>query len=201
MSKQAYITDFIRIRGGKLSKSGKNYFEVEQEVTLDQFLKKVYQTLNLKYPKFHKMDRLSKLGFLGTELLLKNNKYDENVGLVFSNASSSLDTDIAFKRSSVTYASPSIFVYTLPNIMLGEISIRHKFKSENAFFISKKFDPELIMLYSKSILNKPQNSAVVCGWVDLHNSEYDVLLCLISFNGNRKFSEEELTKLYTYNDE
>ena len=201
MPEDKFITDFVIIRQGKLIKSGKTFFQIDKELSLDEFLKKAYTNLKLKYPKFHKMNRLSKLGFLGTELLLKNNEYDQKVGLVFSNSASSLDTDIAFDQSLSSFASPSIFVYTLPNIMLGEISIRHQFKSENAFFISKEFDPQLIINYSRSLLAKTQNSTVVCGWVDLHNNEYDVFLCLISSRGTEKFSEEALTKLYTYKNE
>ena len=44
------------------------------------------------------------------------------------------------KRPLQSGASPALFVYTLPNIVIGEICIRHHFKGENAFFVFKQFD-------------------------------------------------------------
>ena len=92
------------------------------------------------------MDSLSKLGWLAAEILLKDSFNKEALsvrkmsGLVFANANSSLDTDIKYYETAKDIASPALFVYTLPNIVIGEICIRHNFKGENAFFISEQFD-------------------------------------------------------------
>jgi hypothetical protein len=42
-----------------------------QAADFAEFSKKAYHHLGLSYPKFFKMDNLSKLAFLGAELLLK----------------------------------------------------------------------------------------------------------------------------------
>src|SRR6185503_17555551 len=94
-------------------------------ISLDDFLLKAYDWVQLMYPKYYKMDRLSKLGLLASEILLKEYKRDASTAVVLSNAHSSLDTDLRFWESAKTQASPSLFVYTLPNIVAGEICIRN----------------------------------------------------------------------------
>ena len=95
------------------------------------------------------MDNLSKLAFLAADLLLKNevNEGEENnIALLFANKSSSLDTDVKHQESIADrqnyFPSPAVFVYTLPNICMGEISIRHKLYTENSFFIFAQFNAE-----------------------------------------------------------
>jgi hypothetical protein len=61
-------------------------------------------------------------------------------GIVLSNSNASLDADIKYYDSVANIPSPALFVYTLPNIVIGEISIKHSFKGENAFFIFDSFD-------------------------------------------------------------
>jgi len=107
----------------------KNGIELYHDVTSDSikdFAKGLYRFMNLKYPKFHKMDELCKLGFLASEILLDSNtEVGEDTALVFSNRASSLDTDrkhqLSIKDRKDFYPSPAVFVYTLPNIIMGEI--------------------------------------------------------------------------------
>ena len=130
------------MRNQSVYKNGLPVFE-EGKADLPEFLIAAYRHFDLQYPKFFKMDNLSKLGWLANEILLQGSfdkeKYNaEDVGIVLSNANSSLDTDIKYYETTKTIASPAQFVYTLPNIVIGEISIRHHFKGENAFFILSK---------------------------------------------------------------
>jgi hypothetical protein len=94
------------------------------------FLKSAYRRLNIQYPKFFKMDSLSKLAFLSAEILLKDSDIttsypSEMTGIILFNASSSLETDEKHQESigdrGNYFPSPSVFVYTLANIMTGEI--------------------------------------------------------------------------------
>src|ERR1700754_4127986 len=92
---------------------------------LSERLLSLYRSLKLDYPKFYKMDQLSKLGWLASEVLLKDNPIlgtmqPEDIGIVLTNANSSLDTDIKYLDTVADIASPAVFVYTLPNIMIGE---------------------------------------------------------------------------------
>jgi hypothetical protein len=104
-------------------------------------------------------------------------------------------------KSMDSIVSPAVFVYTLPNIVLGEISIKHKLQSENVFFIEHKFNADLLVDYSETLLNSGKASSVVCGWIELKNDQYDVLLCLVSNNGEIPFTKENLEELYRFENE
>jgi hypothetical protein len=154
------------------------------DITSTNFLLSVYQYFDLSYQKFYKMDNLSKLGWLASEILLKdsfksNNYSPQSIGVVLSNKNSSLDADLKYYQSVNDIASPSLFVYTLPNIVIGEICIRHNFKGENAFFIFEKFDPDFIRQYVNNLLNNNTLEACVCGWVEFLEDEYIAVLFLV----------------------
>ena len=130
------------------------------------------------------MDPLSRLGWITTELLLgpgwDTSIYrPEDIAIVLSNAHSSLDTDYKYNDTIRDIPSPSVFVYTLPNIMIGEISIRHGFKGESAFFLSPSFDPTLLAAYTNLLLQQGIANAAIVGWVDLLGDDYKAALFLI----------------------
>src|SRR5699024_8541206 len=144
------------------------------------FIKKAYKFFETKYPKFFKMDNLSKLAFLTADILLKQenlNEEENDIALVFSNRASSLDTDRKHQESIENeeeyYPSPAVFVYTLPNICLGEISIKHKLYSENSFFIFAQFHPEYLFEYADFLLQTGKAEKVLCGWVDFDEEDYE----------------------------
>jgi hypothetical protein len=76
-------------------------------------------------------------------------------------------------------ASPALFVYTLPNIVIGEICIRHHFKGENAFFIFERFNADFIVSYVSNLLDIQQLQVCICGWVELLGDEYKAVLFLV----------------------
>ena len=195
MTNKLSITNSVVIRNSKVYKNGQLIFEAETDLGISKFLKKIYKDQDLKYPKFFKMDSLSKLGYLGVELLANGEIKDKETALVFANSSSCLDTDEAYAETMYEFPSPSLFVYTLPNIMLGEISIRHQLRSENVFLISEEFDPGIFLDYSQALFQQKNVDNLLCGWVDLHNNEYDVFLWQIALSGGTDFNEEELKKL------
>ena len=171
---------------------------------LTEFLVSAYQHFALQYPKFYKMDSLSKLGWLAAEVLLKDgfnttSYKPEDVGIVLANANASLDTDIKYFETAKDIASPALFVYTLPNIVIGEISIRHRFKGENAFFIFDEFDAGFIEQYVSNLINNNILQSCICGWVEVLGEEYKAALYLIEKNKNQDsaiFTKENLTKIY-----
>lgn len=196
MNKDLYITKSIQIKEDSILEDSNILFRKSKEESLATFLKSVYKELELNYPKFFKMDLLSKLGFIGTELLFRNEDIPASTALIFANSESSLDTDEQYYESMNSFPSPGLFVYTLPNIMLGEISIRHKLISENCFLITEQFDAELFENQILSAISSEDATKAVCGWVDLHSDEYDVFLSLISAEGELPFNAENLQNLY-----
>lgn len=150
------------------------------------------------------MDNLAKLGWLATEILLKDsfNKADyqpDDIGLVFSNRNSSLDTDIKYYETVKTIASPALFVYTLPNIVMGEICIRHKFKGENDFFIFERFNAGFIQQYVSHLFATGALEACICGWVDIMADDYSACLFLVEKKEKERakpFTEENMYQFY-----
>jgi hypothetical protein len=143
----------------------------------------LYQHFGWQYPKYFKMDHLSKLGFAATEVLLQgwdaSGHAPEEIAVVLSNANSSLDTDYRYNGTTKDIPSPSVFVYTLPNIVIGEICIRHRFKGENAFFLSPIFDPALLHRYVSLLFDQDIARVCIAGWVELLGDSYKAALFLI----------------------
>jgi hypothetical protein len=177
-----YITATCLISGNNILKNGQLVFE--SPGTADFFLDKIYVHFGISYPKFHKMDQLCKLGFLAAEILLAesnhNKKYGETeTGLVLSNSHGSLDVDLKYAKTIRFGASPALFVYTLPNIVIGEISIRHHFKGENAFFVFKHFDGNFMTGYINGLFDNKLIKSCICGWVDILKEDYRAILYLV----------------------
>ena len=190
MTNKNQIVPFCSIQNNKIILNGKSVFETDSDSFAD-FSKKAYQEFEMNYPKFFKMDNMSKLAFIGAELLLKskiNPKQENNFALVLSNNSSSLDTDVKYQKSisnpAEYYPSPAVFVYTLPNICLGEISIRHQLKSENCFFIFEQFNPEFLSHYANVLMQTKKAEKVLCGWVEYFEEEYSGFLYLLENEGD-----------------
>jgi hypothetical protein len=197
-----YIKSYCTIQNNEVVLNGETIFKSESEL-FSEFSKKVFNNFQINYSKFFKMDNLSKLAFLSAELLLKNEiniDSEANIALVFANKSSSLDTDVKYQNSISDkenyFPSPAIFVYTLPNICIGEISIKHQLKSENSFFIFEDFNPEFMTNYANSLLNAKKADKVLCGWVEYYNEEYKAFLYLVTNEGELKHNKQTLETLY-----
>ncbi len=182
--------------------NGQSIFSDESE-DFSTFIKIAYKFLKTDYPKFFKMDNLSKLAFLAADVLLKSenlNEEENNIALIFSNKASSLDTDrkhqAAIENETEYFPSPAVFVYTLPNICLGEISIKHQLYSENSFFIFDRFNAEHLQLYANGLLQSGKAGKVLCGWVDFDKNSYEAFLYLVENEGEIEHKTEEITRLY-----
>ena len=177
-----FINRYCHIRNRSLIDQGKIIF-TSTEGTLGNFSENSFHWMSLAYPKFYKMDRLSQLGFLASELLLRNSGISERyhsdkVAVILSNTSSSLDTDIRYAESVKSVASPALFVYTLPNIVAGEICIRHGLRGENAFFVFPEFDAQKMCDYVETVMATDCTQACVAGWVEVIGERHDVFLYL-----------------------
>ncbi len=201
-----YITSYCHIRQQTLRYNGEVIHKNSQG-NLDSFLIDAFQSLKMDYPKFYKMDRLAKLGLLASELLIKGSStkqdyHPNQIAVILSNAHASLDTDVRYLESTKTMASPSLFVYTLSNIVAGEICIRHGLKGENAFFVQASFDSNFMAQYVNQLLAETKTEMCLAGWVDVMGEHHDVFLYLAEKkrNGNaQEHTGEELQKLYQSN--
>lgn len=199
MAKQFFISKSCIIQNNAILLD-ENLLFAEEDKSFVDFIKSAYKTLQIDYPKFYKMDSLSKLAFIAAELLLRSEEDASHIAIVLANKSGSLDTDVRYQESiqdeSSFYPSPAVFVYTLANICSGEISIRHKMQSENAFFVSEEFDDETICLYTDYLLQSEKAEKVLCGWVELFEDKYKAVLYLVEQTGTNQHNIENIKQLF-----
>lgn len=184
-SKAAYwINAAARISENQAFRNSELLLE-QPRASADEFLAELYGRIGLNYPKWYKMDRLSKLGMLAAELVLSppfnSREHDPfELGIVLSNRHSSLDTDRKFVDQLSGIPSPAVFVYTLPNIVTGEISIRHGFKGEQAFFIVEEFPAEFLVNYISRLFEEGSTHTCLVGWTDILGESYNATLYRVS---------------------
>ena len=126
----------------------------------EKMLVELYRRYAGDYPKFFKMDTLSRLGFVAAEILLKEQNVD---AVILANRSASIknDTDyMATISGGNYYPSPALFVYTLPNIVTGEIAIRHHIQGETDFYILNKPE-DLAPIIASTLFH-----TVLAGWCE-----------------------------------
>ena len=123
------------------------------------------------YPKFYKMDILSRLAFVASELLFKAMEETQEVpAIILFNHSSSLVADRQFLKTINNaegfFPSPSVFTYTLPNITTGEIAIRNHFQGETSFYILPEKDEALMRQILEATLLGTGAKSAISGWID-----------------------------------
>lgn len=181
-----FISHSIIICQGDVSVNGTPYFRGQTSAFKD-FAKELYQHLGINYPKFYKMDNLCKLAFLASEIVLKDQN-EEDIALIFSNKEGSLDTDIQhqghIEDENNFYPSPATFVYTLPNICIGEVSIRHQLKTESMFLLAEAYQTAYIHAYSDFLINSGKAKKVLCGWLKMLKDDYVAQFYLVEKQGN-----------------
>jgi 3-oxoacyl-[acyl-carrier-protein] synthase-1 len=169
-----------------------------------------YRILKIDYPKFFKMDNLSKLGLVASETVLRgDSRFRDNAGegsediaVVCFNRSSSLDIDTQYQStiadSDNYFPSPSLFVYTLPNIVAGETAIRYKLSGETSFYINEKFDAGQIMQTVANTFSDKNTGLALVAWVESFEDVHEILMFLVERNGDEKMvlTEKTITELY-----
>ncbi len=149
--------------------------ELVHQETGAAMLTELYRAYVGDYPKFFKMDTLSKLGFVASELLLQAEgapRFEprEDRAVVFFNRSASLQADTAYQETiqdpNNFYPSPAAFVYTLPNIVTGEIAIRNKYFGETSFIVMEHCDESIMARELQNAFLDPMTQSILGGWLD-----------------------------------
>lgn len=203
---QTRITSYCAIKPGKVILNGEVLLEAAA-APYGEFIRSAYKSAGMSYPKFYKMDDLCKLALVSSELLLKDHPVQEvhgkeQTGLIIQNASSTYDTDSTYQTSiddrNNYFPSPAVFVYTLPNIMLGEICIKHKIFGENALLISPVFDAPALVRHASLLFESNRMTACITGWVEQRNEQYEAFLVLAETTGEAGpvFNAENLENIY-----
>lgn len=135
------------------------------------------------YPKFYKMDKLCRLGFVASELLVKMEPSQDRAIVLF-NHSSSIYSDFRYLESIADkenyYPSPSIFVYTLPNIVTGEIAIRNGWHAETSFYVLSEKNECLMEQILQATFYDASVKLALTGWIDYEDeTHYEADLYLV----------------------
>ena len=151
-----------------------------------EMLTEVYKTKIGDYPKFYKMDMLSRLAFVASELLIESEGYKSknemqlsivnsqfsivnDRAVVLFNHSSSIIADRQYMKSidkDDFFPSPAAFVYTLPNITTGEIALRNGYHGETSFYLLAERNEKLMQKVIKSTFIDRDIKSVIGGWID-----------------------------------
>ncbi len=146
-------------------------------------LTSIYKQLINDYPKYYKMDGLCRLGFVASELLLQAEKAESEVdnsvtkerAIILFNHTSSISSDKRYLASIADkdnfFPSPSVFVYTLPNIVIGEIAIRNGYHGETSFYILPQRDEKQMSEVIETAFVDRKTKSVLTGWLDYEDNE------------------------------
>lgn len=198
-----------RVDATGLYKNGKLLYKNSEALPFSAYGKEAYRYLNPAYAKFFKMDELCKLAFLAAEILLSGEELQDkgeegaHVAIILGNRNSSLVTDLAhyqtYQDSENYFPSPAVFVYTLPNIMLGEICIRHQISGENSCFLMEEPQAAFLHRYVQELFENEGYQYCITGWVDYGPEHYAANLFLVEKAAAgksqlRKFDEHFISK-------
>jgi 3-oxoacyl-[acyl-carrier-protein] synthase-1 len=174
---------------------------VAEAVAGDSFLTHLYRKYKMDYPKFFKMDVLCKVGFIASEIMLETEGCERFVpradrAVILFNRHSSLHADNTFQRTIANpdefYPSPSVFVYTLPNIVTGEIAIRNKYHGESSFILlPEKSETAINQAVARAFMDG-ETSSVLTGWVEaVSETDFEAEMKIV-MKGNAFSGESEI---------
>lgn len=148
----------------------------------------IYRQKLHDYPRFYKMDGLSRLGFTASELLLRAENEErfrdrDDRAVVLFNEYSTVDTDRRYRETIASadgyYPGPSLFIYTLPNIVTGEIAIRNRYHGETQLYVLPRRNAATERMLLEAAFADGATHSVVAGWADYRReNDYEADLAI-----------------------
>jgi len=160
------------------------YRSATTDLPLNKFLRQASKGLNISYPKLRKMDLMCQAAVIAAECIAQDQDFSArykgtSTGILLCNQSASLYTDMDYQQSLNSFPSPGLFVYTLPNIAVGEIAIRNGIQGENAFFIQDQFDASFFSTYTQLLMETEGLDCCLVGWLEADPDNCNVILSLV----------------------
>ena len=181
--------DFVVLNQGYVSVNGR---ELEHEASGNALLTELYRNHIADWPKFFKMDTLSKAGFVASELLIKelgerrlgSEEFAQGCAIVLFGATASLCADRNYQETIQDkdnyYPSPALFVYTLPNIVTGEIAIRNHWRGETSFYVTEAPDAAQMAFHLACAFQDQVTDSILAGWVDSsRNDDFQAFMTVV----------------------
>lgn len=164
-------TNYVKISASSVEVNGEL---IETISSGSGMLKEIYAQRIGNYPKFHKMDILCQLGFIATELLLLSEaetrfKERDDRAVILFGLNSSYYTDVQYQKTISDkdnyFPSPSLFVYTLPNIVTGEIALRNNYHGETSYIVVE--NKQQMEWHIDTLIKTSRTfNSMICGWID-----------------------------------
>lgn len=181
--------DYVVLNQGYVSVNGR---ELEHEASGNALLTELYRNHIADWPKFFKMDTLSKAGFVASELLIKelgehrlgSEEFAQGHAIVLFGATASLCADRNYQETirdkDNYYPSPALFVYTLPNIVTGEIAIRNHWRGETSFYVTEAPDAAQMAFHLACTFQDQVTDSILAGWVDSsRNDDFQAFMTVV----------------------
>ncbi len=175
-----YDLAYVLLTDSRINVNGR---ELEHTASGNQLLTEIYRAHISDWAKFFKMDTLSKIGFCASQMLLKelnfarpdSEEYTDTTAVILFGATASLCADKNYQATIADrenfFPSPALFVYTLPNIVTGEIAIRNHFRGETQFLVTDGMCASQMARHINQAFMDSRTERVLTGWVDCHDND------------------------------
>ena len=181
--------EYVVLNQGYVSVNGR---VLDHEASGNALLSELYRKDIADWPKFFKMDTLSKAGFVASELLFKETgmtrcgaeEFIQDHAIVLFGSTASLCADRNYQETIQDrenyFPSPALFVYTLPNIVTGEIAIRNHWRGETSFYVMDAPDAAQMAFSLSCAFQDNSTECILAGWVDSSmNDDFQVFVTLV----------------------
>lgn len=173
----------VVIGDGSVKVDGEVVF-ADENADYHAFIRDAFKAGGGQNMKFYKMDDFCKLAYVAADRLLDGIDFgEEECGMVLSGRYGCLDTDMKHQQiidsEGDAGASPAVFVYTLPNVAAGEVSIRHHIKGENTWFWSDDRQMRDIRQYAGLMMAAQDLKYCMTGYFDCIAGKYEAVFKLL----------------------
>lgn len=173
----------VVIGDGSMKVDGEVVF-ADENADYHAFIRDAFKAGGGQNMKFYKMDDFCKLAYVAADRLLEGIDFgEEECGMVLSGRYGCLDTDMKHQQiidsEGDAGASPAVFVYTLPNVAAGEVSIRHHIKGENTWFWSDDRQMRDIRQYAGLMMAAQDLKYCMTGYFDCIAGKYEAVFKLL----------------------
>ena len=133
----------------------------------------IYRNMLEDCPRFYKMDVFNRLVYVASQLLVKEESpedRDDYRAVVLFNGASTVVADrkhiATVSGSEGFFPSPSVALFTLPNIVTGEIAISNGYKGETSLYILDRRNSPLMEQIVEATFAGSEARSMMTGWVD-----------------------------------
>jgi len=188
-------------RNGRFTVDGKELASSTGDI--DQDLTNAWAAMKVELPRFVRMDRNSKLVsiaaapfFTAEGIITKYPK--DRIGMVIMGTHGSMETDQRYldQLLAENHASPGLFVYTLPNIAMGELSIQHGLHGSGLCLLSEAPDVGQLRDACEILLRDHDMEAVICGWANIFAGSAVATFMVVTTGKEGNWDNDELERIF-----